>query len=173
VVSSGVFALAHVPGWGWWKFPPTFVAGIALGYLFLRSGILAAILFHFATDFLAVLELLSGDSLEALFLLWTLLIALLALGVFFFAWYFVYAARLVAHFAGARGLTPGAASSAAAPYAGPALPSASPAFPPPPPPIPASAYGSGFVTSVCPRCGGREGRYADGRFTCARCGQVT
>jgi len=56
--SATVFGLAHVPGWDLWKFPPAFVTGLLLGYLFLRYGLHAAIVMHFLTDyFLATLVL--------------------------------------------------------------------------------------------------------------------
>ncbi len=53
VLASGlIFALAHVPGWDAWKIVPVFVSGIALGYLFVRHGLYAAILVHFSFDYL-------------------------------------------------------------------------------------------------------------------------
>jgi len=168
VFSAAVFGLAHIPSWGWWKFLPTFVAGIALGYVFLRSGLLAAILFHFATDYLAAIALLTEASLGAQILLGLLILVLMALGILFFAWYFVYAAKLVAHFARTWRGEPSPAVAGPSP-AHAAQPSFAPA---PPPPIP-FAYGTGFGNFACPRCNWREARYADGRFTCLRCGQVT
>ncbi len=49
-VSSFLFGLAHAPGWGWWKVLPAFVAGLGMGYVFVRHGLGASILLHFATD---------------------------------------------------------------------------------------------------------------------------
>lgn len=171
VVSSVVFGLAHVPSWGWWKFPPTFVAGLALGYLFLRSGLLAAILLHFATDYLAAMAILTDTNLGAQILLGLFILVAMGLGVLFFIWYFEYAARLFEHFANAWRPKPVPTMAVAAPTS--AAPPIMPAHPStPPPPIP---HGSGtwFGGFTCPRCGWREARYADGRLSCLRCGQVT
>ena len=168
VLSSAIFGLAHVPSWGWWKFLPTFVAGIALGYLFLRCGLLAAILFHFATDYLAAMAFLTEASLGAQILLALLILVLMALGILFFAWYFVYAAKLVTHFASVWRGKPLPVIAATPPTL-----LASPSYAPAPPPPTLPAYGSGFAAFACARCNWREARYEDGRFTCLRCGQVT
>src|SRR3990170_1239636 len=84
VGSSAVFGLAHVPSWGWWKFLPTFVAGLGLGYLFLRHGLLAAVLLHFATDYLAALALLAESDLGAQVLIGLLILVIIGLGILFF-----------------------------------------------------------------------------------------
>lgn len=55
VVSAAIFGFAHQSGWGDWKILPTFLSGLALGYLYVRFGIHASVLFHFAVDYLAVL----------------------------------------------------------------------------------------------------------------------
>lgn len=55
VVSALAFGFAHAPGWGSWKILPTFITGLALGYLYMRFGIHVSIVFHFAVDYMAVL----------------------------------------------------------------------------------------------------------------------
>jgi len=182
VLSSVVFGLAHVPAWGPWKFLPAMVAGLGMGYLFVRRGLLAAILLHFATDYFAATTLLAGGDLGAQVLLGLFLLVLAGLGGFFFVWYLVYSARLLNHFADTwRGQAPmpaGATAPSASfvlsvppPLAGPATnPTAPPqmgrgVLPPPPP-------GYGPTTFRCTRCGWLEARYDAGRFTCLRCGQV-
>jgi hypothetical protein len=52
--SAAMFGLAHVSGWDMWKIIPTFVAGLAFGYLFLKVGIHAAIILHFSFDYLSM-----------------------------------------------------------------------------------------------------------------------
>ncbi len=52
--SAAVFGLAHTPAWGWWKFVPTFIAGIVMGYLYLRYGMHYSIMFHFLTDYWSI-----------------------------------------------------------------------------------------------------------------------
>ncbi len=174
VASSAVFGLAHVPSWGWWKFPPTFVAGLALGYLFLRRGLLAAILLHFAVDYLAAIALLTEANLGAQVLIGFLILVMMGLGFLFFAWYIEYGVILLEHFASTwrPKPQPAMAQGASESQLGPAhLP------PPPAPPTfaPQStmpSYGTSPVAFVCARCSWREARYTDGRFTCLRCGQV-
>jgi len=61
ILSAAVFGYLHViGGWDWAKFPPAFVFGMFTAYLFLRFGLYAAILLHFANNFLIVPVLLAG-----------------------------------------------------------------------------------------------------------------
>ncbi|TLZ40628.1 MAG: CPBP family intramembrane metalloprotease [Methanobacteriota archaeon] len=91
--SAAIFGLAHVPGWGWWKSVPTFVAGLGFGYLFLRHGVGAAILAHFVNDYALALfyEGIGGQALELFISL--LFIGLVIAGAGFFAWYSIDAVR--------------------------------------------------------------------------------
>jgi hypothetical protein len=57
-----VFGAAHVPLWDVWKFPSTFVTGLFLGFLFLRYGLAAAIVFHFLNDYLPPVVALSAQT---------------------------------------------------------------------------------------------------------------
>ncbi len=85
--SSITFGLAHAPGWDHWKVIPTSVSGFALGYLFLRKGIFAAILLHFTVNFLTIpLQMLNyplGPSLlfSFMFLFW------IAIGIIYMGYY--------------------------------------------------------------------------------------
>jgi len=54
VVSSIVFAYAHVDGWGAWKMITIMISAFTMGYLFIRFGIYVSIVFHFITDYTAV-----------------------------------------------------------------------------------------------------------------------
>ncbi|MFO7792816.1 MAG: CPBP family glutamic-type intramembrane protease [Candidatus Saliniplasma sp.] len=54
LLSSTVFAVAHLGGWDVYKLPPTFIAGLAFGYLYAKDGLHSAILLHFIWDFLSV-----------------------------------------------------------------------------------------------------------------------
>ena len=201
VLSSVVFGLAHVPSWDWWKFPPAAIAGLGMAYLFLRRGLFAAILFHFATDYLGIALSSAQSGSETQIIVGIFALALLGLGAFFFLWYIVYTVRLASDLAVKWGWSPApsppAATSAAAPSAtiaprNPAPVSApfGPAVQKPPltPPLPPSSwmardptaprsppppYGTGFVDYRCARCGWQEARYEGGRFTCLRCGHAT
>ena len=80
VFQAGIFGAAHVPGWDMWKFPPAFVTGLALGYIFLRFGLQACIVFHFMTDYLAVSITLT-DATNFPVLLIVCFVSLIAVGV--------------------------------------------------------------------------------------------
>ncbi len=54
IISSVIFAYAHVSGWGLWKMFPVMLGGFAMGYLFIRFGLYASIMFHMVNDYLAV-----------------------------------------------------------------------------------------------------------------------
>ncbi len=50
--SSTMFGLAHLDNWDTWKFFPTFMFGLAAGYVYLRYGLYATVSMHFINDFL-------------------------------------------------------------------------------------------------------------------------
>lgn len=83
--SALMFGFGHLQGWDVWKVVPTVITGLAFGYLFVRIGLYAAIVFHFAFDFLDVpLRYLNAESsleFSLLFLLW------LGAGIMFFVYY--------------------------------------------------------------------------------------
>ena len=54
VITAFIFAYAHVEGWGLWKIFSVMLGGLAMGYLFMRFGIHASILFHLINDYLGV-----------------------------------------------------------------------------------------------------------------------
>lgn len=73
LVSSIIFAAAHLPGWDLSKMPPTFLAGIIFGYLFAKDGLYSCIIFHFAWNYMYLYSRLSYDFtliLGVLTLLW-------------------------------------------------------------------------------------------------------
>ncbi len=54
IVSSIVFAYAHVDGWGVWKMFSIMISAFTMGYLFIRFGIYVSIIFHFITDYMVM-----------------------------------------------------------------------------------------------------------------------
>jgi membrane protease YdiL (CAAX protease family) len=72
IISSLVFGLAHLQGWDVYKIIPTFVTGLAFGYLFVKYGIYASIMLHFLVDysssFIWVLGDITGEALSVLFI---------------------------------------------------------------------------------------------------------
>jgi len=53
-ISTIIFAYAHVGGWGMWKMFPVFAGGLCMGYLYMRFGLHASIIFHMINDYLGV-----------------------------------------------------------------------------------------------------------------------
>ncbi len=73
VIASFVFGYAHMSGWGWWKVAPTFIAGLIMGYLYMRFGLHVAIVNHFITDYLSTLIGSPLAYIEATFVVVTIL----------------------------------------------------------------------------------------------------
>lgn len=195
--SAAIFGFAHAPSWGLWKVVPSFVAGLAFGYLFLRHGVTAAILAHFVNDYASSLLFMGAGGDSVTILVGLLFLGLVIAGAGFFVWYSLYVVRqlssLVSRFTGrpARFLGP---TSLPSPHAPP--PSSAPSPPPfmatspfsppgaqaprdaravPPDYVPAyhpPPYGYPPVRFQCPACGWVEARYEGGRFTCTRCGRI-
>ncbi len=84
ILSASLFGLAHMSGWSAWKVIPTFLFGVAAGYLFYKKGLHAAILIHFATDYLTAGQYISNTA----GLLMVVLAALVLLAMI--PWGFVY-----------------------------------------------------------------------------------
>ena len=80
LLSSFFFGSAHLYSWEPAKFPSVFIAGIILGYVFLRYGIYASITMHFLVDFSGSYSFLNGQ-------LW--IIASTILGLFMILWFVV------------------------------------------------------------------------------------
>lgn len=60
IISTIIFAVAHLPGWNWdpFKVIQVLPAGIFFGYLFVKDGLHSAILLHFVWDFLSVPDMI-------------------------------------------------------------------------------------------------------------------
>lgn len=75
VFSATVFGIAHNEGWGAGKILIAGLMGLAEGYLFVRFGLYASILLHFANDYLSSFSWL-GTGLEG-----AVVLSLLILGI--------------------------------------------------------------------------------------------
>ena len=166
--SAGIFALGHIVYWDTWKVIPTWIAGLAFGYLFLRLGLYACIMLHFLVDYLSVpLDLFPGSTalvlvLGLLILFWDLL------GGFYIL---VYGKRILDFLMGryaapksAKPIGPTAVPASMAPPPSPPQQSMAPRAPPPA----ARSYKDGFYS--CTSCGNTEARFVDGKLECVRCG---
>lgn len=144
--SGALFGWAHAPGWGSWKVLPAFVVGLGMGYVFVRHGIFASILVHFATDGSLALSLegIGGTGLSLFLDLFYIGLAIAGSG--FFVWYVLYTweelsdlwrsfqVRVVRRPAAAAGYPPMPPPPTPGPYApGSAPPSPPPGYGSPPP----------------------------------------
>lgn len=182
VVSAAIFGYAHYAGgWGAWKIIPASAGGLAFGYLFLRFGLAASIMLHFATDYLGMpMEVFNSNGLSLItqvgFLIW------LGFGVIFFSYYLTR----IGEFLTGQKLFNAKRAPAPTPWVDPKMQNSfrPPAYGPydvhqpgwnqgaAPDPSPSQHYGfsGGYV---CSRCGSTQARWVDGRFQCMRCGLLT
>ncbi len=75
IIAAAVFGYAHNDGWGISKVIPSFIFGMAAGFLYAKYGLHAAILLHFVNDYLMAFLWLGGSEVT-LGLLTLLLIGL-------------------------------------------------------------------------------------------------
>ncbi|MEE9115749.1 MAG: CPBP family intramembrane glutamic endopeptidase [Thermoplasmata archaeon] len=152
VFSAIMFGAAHIFSGGPWVFPPLFVGGLILGYLFLRKGIIASIMFHFIWNYNIALNYLASvtgnQPLLILGVVFTLFVALvgLVLTVTFMMRVFRTAQSTARTLEAGQG-QPGAQVQMSQQ-------------------APQTEY-------TCPRCGWRAATYRDGHFQCLRCGHIT
>lgn len=154
ILSAAFFGFLHVfSGWAPWKFVDTFVGGLALGYLFLRRGVVASILLHFSINGFTVLVNAAGgeETLLSLAFVIVFYLGLAALGSGFFVYYLRRVGRLLLR--PPASAPPRVATAAAPPPGMRAPPRQEMAFP-----------------VACPQCGAQEAVYEEGALRCAVCG---
>ncbi|MBM4237510.1 MAG: CPBP family intramembrane metalloprotease [Euryarchaeota archaeon] len=161
LASSTIFSLAHIFSWDAFKLPPTFIAGFALGYLFLSQGIYAAIMLHFVFDYLSVPTLVF-EGYAALILVGLLIFAWVAIG----ALYFVnYSSKAIGFVLG-RKVWPNSIAGEVKPAPTQASVDWTPRVA-----GPSWSRDEASLRFICRYCGYDEARYVDGGFECARCGR--
>jgi len=167
IFSSAMFGFAHLQSWDLFKVLPAAIAGLAMGYLFLREGLYASIMIHFFFDYLSMpLEL--DPSVSVVLIMFFLILAWLAIGAVYFVY---YSAKAVSFFLGkeiwpARPMRRKAQPAySISQYAAP--PGQSPPASPPPQNRPQNPTAFGFT---CKNCGHTEAVYKDGALYCLRCG---
>lgn len=90
IISSVMFGLGHWlagSGWGFWKIFPAAIAGLFMGYLFLKKGLFAAIIFHFAIDSQAILILSPSSNTAVISFLLLVDVFWMIVGAIFFVYY--------------------------------------------------------------------------------------
>jgi len=88
LISSMIFSYGHFAGWDLFKMLPTFVTGLALGYLFVRFGVYASIMLHFLVNYLSSISWVF-DSMGADVMLVFITLSIVVLGAPFIVWYAV------------------------------------------------------------------------------------
>jgi hypothetical protein len=146
ILSSIFFSAAH-SNYGAWKLLPTFIAGLALAYAYLRGGLLASILLHFTVNMFSGAAVLVQDDMSILILIALVTWAVMAVGSGFFVYYCIYFVNIVRERLGRQ--TPIAR-----------VESPPPTYPPSP-----------SFAAICPYCGWSESLYAEGKLRCANCGR--
>jgi hypothetical protein len=154
-VSATIFGIAHIPSWDMYKLAPSLFAGLILGYLYVKKGIWASILFHFAVDYYAASAFVSLDAnhLGVLIFLALAVIIFIVAGFLFFVYYSMRALDAVGSLFRISRPIP---SSAGGVQTGRGIPAQQPE--------------PQQLTFVCTRCGHQEARYSEGRFECLKCG---
>lgn len=145
LLSSTIFAVAHLGGWDLYKLPPTFIAGLVFGYIYAKDGLHSAILLHFIWDFLSVPTMVFDIAnidiyLGVLILLW------MAVGAFYA---YNYTKRGIRWFIGKKKKTVVSENHKKTKTLVPGL---------------TAAY-------VCSQCGNNKAVYTEeGKLECIRCG---
>jgi hypothetical protein len=165
--SSSVFALAHLTSWDAFKIPPTFLAGLVLGYLFLWVGLYASIMLHFAFDYLSIPIEISQDLVVSV-VIGIAMLVWIAVGTCYF---YYYATKAIGFVMGKELWPPKMLRPKPQPviYA-PTDYYASKAYGQNMAPAPRATWEQSFGFS-CKYCGNTEARYKDGDFYCLRCGR--
>jgi hypothetical protein len=162
IISSVFFSSAHIFSWDAFKLMPTFVAGLALGYLFLTQGIYASIMLHFMVDYLSIpTQVFPG--LAFLLMMGLAILAWVAVGFLYFV---NYTSKAIGFIIG-RKIWPDSITVGKEPR--------KPWGADNPMQIDVKQYGLQNRESFgfsCPYCGCTEARYRDGRFECMRCGRI-
>lgn len=184
LVSSIIFGFAHLEGWGAWKVFPSALAGVALGYIYLRHGLAASILLHFSFDYLSMPLLVFDDSIALALAVGVGILLWVGLGLLFV----IYFTIRIVEFLSGRTFFDSEGGGAVAPVpaqtmyqqlrparqpggwvgAGRASDDESPRF----------GDGGGATASssgsyfVCPVCGSTGARWMDGKLQCLSCGRL-
>ncbi len=155
VLSSAIFALAHLPGWDIYKIPQTLIPGFAFGYLFIKDGLPSAILLHFFWNFMNVPDLMM-DIPNFNYFFATLTFFWIVVGIYYT---YSYLNKFTKWFKGESDEEEARETEELEePFRGEK-----------------QTYTAGVTTGyICPNCRFNQARYTDeGKLKCKRCGAKT
>jgi len=98
IISSVMFGLGHWlagSGWGIWKVFPASVAGLMLGYVYLKKGLFASVMMHFSIDAIALITSPINNSFSLSLIVNTSILVWFAAGFIFFVYYLLLAFQFV------------------------------------------------------------------------------
>ena len=157
IASATIFGIAHIPSWDIYKLAPTLFAGLILGYVYVKKGIWASILFHFVVDYFAASVIVSSEAGHmgmVIFLVLAFVVFTIA-GFLFFMYYSKKALDALGAFFRLQKPVPVPAGGVQ--MAGE---------------VPLQTAEPQQFGFVCSQCGFQEARYFEGRFQCLRCGYL-
>ncbi len=157
IASATIFGIAHIPSWDIYKLAPTLFAGLILGYVYVKKGIWASILFHFVVDYFAASAIVSsqGGHLGMVIFLVLAFVVFTIAGCLFFMYYSERALDALGAFFRLQKPVPVPAGGVQ--MAGE---------------VPLQTAGPQQFGFMCSQCGFQEARYFEGRFQCLRCGYL-
>lgn len=157
IASATIFGIAHIPSWDIYKLAPTLFAGLILGYVYVKKGIWASILFHFVVDYFAASAIVSsqGGHLGMVIFLVLAFVVFTIAGFLFFMYYSKKALDALGTFFRLQKPVPDLAGGVQ--MAGE---------------VPLQTAGPQQFGFMCSQCGFQEARYFEGRFQCLRCGYL-
>ncbi len=89
IISAFFFGSAHLISWEPAKFPSAFIAGIVLGYLFLRYGIYMSIAGHFVIDFMGSYSYINTPFWTAMAIISALILIVWFVTGFPYYWFYM------------------------------------------------------------------------------------
>ena len=79
IISSVLFGLAHLSGWGWSKVPDAALGGLLFGYIYIQYGLYASMLAHCATDVIYTVGYTVGTGIQSLAILGMIFLGIVTL----------------------------------------------------------------------------------------------
>lgn len=79
IMATGIlFGIAHYPSWGLSKALITCLGGIVMGYVFVRFGVIATIVFHFLTDYMGSFVFLDMGGISGIIMISCILFGIIS-----------------------------------------------------------------------------------------------